>query len=81
MSMKTGLRRPPQGIFLSVVPKIGPLSGLAFHPPTPAVEQLYMSNFNGTLDHYRALLIAQQEDRPNCPTTTLTRGRHRRSHL
>ena len=46
--------------FLShFVPKIGPFSTLAFHPPTPAVEQMYMHSFNESLDHYRSLLLAQ----------------------
>jgi hypothetical protein len=49
-----------KAFFLRIVPKVGPFSGLAFHPPTPAVEQLYMKSFNETLDRYRALLRAQQ---------------------
>src|SRR5580692_1565719 len=46
---------------LYLVPRIGPFSALGFHPPTPAVEQIYMHSFNETLDHYRLLLVAQQE--------------------
>jgi hypothetical protein len=57
--------------FLRVVPKIGPYSGLAFRPPTPAVEQLYMNSFNETLEHYRALLLAQQEHRLQLPNDNL----------
>ena len=49
--------------FLRVLPKVGPLSGLAFHPPTPEVEHLFMGSFNETLDRYRELLRAQQQDR------------------
>jgi hypothetical protein len=45
------------------MPKVGPFSPLAFHPPTPAVEQLYMHSFNETLKHYRGMLAAQQEGR------------------
>lgn len=63
-----------KAFFLRVVPKIGPFSGLAFHPPTPAVEQLYMSSFNATLDHYRALLLALQEDRLQLPNDNLDTG-------
>jgi hypothetical protein len=59
---------------LRVVPKIGPFSGLAFHPPTPAVEQLYMGSFNETLNHYRALLHAQQEGRLQLPNDNLDTG-------
>ncbi len=59
---------------LRVVPKVGPFSGLAFHPPTPAVEQLYMNSFNETLAHYRALLLAQQEHRLQLPNDNLDTG-------
>jgi hypothetical protein len=57
-----------------MMPKIGPFSGLAFHPPPPAVEQLYMNSFNKTLDHYRALLLAQQEHRLQLPNDNLDTG-------
>ncbi len=59
---------------LRLVPKIGPLGGLAFHPPTPAVEQIYMRSFNETLDHYRLLLFAQQEGRLQLPNENLDTG-------
>ena len=57
-----------------MVPKVGPFSGLAFHPPTPAVEQLYMNSFNEALAHYRALLLAQQEHRLLLPNDNLDTG-------
>ncbi|HEV7550572.1 MAG TPA: zinc dependent phospholipase C family protein [Candidatus Angelobacter sp.] len=63
-----------KAFFLRLVPKVGPFSGLAFHPPTPAVEQLYMSSFNQTLDQYRALLLAQQEQRLQLPNDNLDTG-------
>jgi hypothetical protein len=50
-----------KAFFLRLVPKVGPFSALAFHPPTPGVEQLYMHSFNETLNHYRHLLLAQRE--------------------
>jgi len=59
---------------LRLVPKVGPLSGLAFHPPTPAVEQIYMRSFNETPDHYRLLLFAQQEGRLQLPNENLDTG-------
>src|SRR6266478_6100062 len=71
---KPGFVARLKAFFLRVVPKIGPFSGLAFHPPTPAVEQLYMSSFNETLDHYRALLLAQQEGRLELPNDNLDTG-------
>lgn len=63
-----------KAFFLRMMPKVGPFSGLAFKPPTPAVEQLYMSSFNESLDHYRALLLAQQEGRLQLPNDNLDTG-------
>jgi Zinc dependent phospholipase C len=71
---KPGFFARLKAFFLRVVPKVGPFSGLAFHPPTPAVEQLYMSSFNETLEHYRALLVAQQEWRLQLPNDNLDTG-------
>lgn len=71
---KPGFFARLKAFFLRLMPKIGPFSGLAFHPPTPAVEQLYMSSFNETLDHYRALLLAQQGDKLQLPNDNLDTG-------
>jgi hypothetical protein len=60
---------------LYLMPKIGPFSALAFHPPTPSVEQLYMHSFNETLDHYRHLLRAQQEGRLQLPNDNFDTGK------
>ncbi len=61
--------------FLShLVPKIGPFSALAFRPPTPAVEQIYMHSFNESLDHYRSLLLEQGEGRLQLPNDNLDTG-------
>ena len=71
---KPGFVARLKAFFLRVVPKVGPFSGLAFHPPTPAVEQLYMNSFNESLAHYRALLLAQQEQRLQLPNENLDTG-------
>jgi hypothetical protein len=63
-----------KAFFLRLMPRIGPFSSLRFHPPTPAVEQLYMNSFNEALDHYRALLLAQQENRLQLPDQNLDTG-------
>jgi hypothetical protein len=63
-----------KAFFLRLLPKVGPLSALGFHPPTPAVEQLYMHSFNETLDHYRQLLLAQQQDRLQLPNANFDTG-------
>jgi hypothetical protein len=59
---------------LYLVPRIGPFSALGYHPPTPAVEQIYMHSFNETLDYYRLLLVAQQEDTLRLPNDNLDTG-------
>jgi hypothetical protein len=59
---------------LYLVPRIGPFSALGYHPPTPAVEQIYMHSFNETLDHYRLLLVAQQEGTLHLPNENLDTG-------
>jgi hypothetical protein len=71
---KPGFVARLKAFFLRMVPKIGPFSGLAFHPPTSAVEQLYMNSFNKTLDQYRALLLAQHEHRLQLPNDNLDTG-------
>ncbi len=63
-----------KALILRLMPKIGPLNVLAFHPPTPAVEQIYMHSFNEALDHYRLWLLAQQEGRLQLPNHNLDIG-------
>lgn len=63
-----------KALTLRLVPKIGPFKALAFKPPPPDVEQMYMHSFNETLDHYRALLLAQQEGNLQLPNDNLDTG-------
>jgi hypothetical protein len=71
---KPGFGARLKAFFLRLLPKIGPFSGLAFHPPTPTVEHLYMDSFNKTLDRYRLLLLAQQEGQLLLPNDNLDTG-------
>ncbi len=71
---KPGISARIKAFFLHVVPKIGPFSALAFHPPTPAVEHLYMHSFNETLTIYRRLLVDQQEGRLQLPNENFDTG-------
>ena len=71
---KPGFGARLKAFFLRLVPKVGPFSGLAFHPPTPTVEHLYMDSFNKTLDRYRLLLLAQQEGQLQLPNDNLDTG-------
>ncbi len=63
-----------KALIVRLLPKIGPFKALAFHPPPPDVEQMYMHSFNETLDHYRALLLAQQEGKLQLPNDNLDTG-------
>jgi hypothetical protein len=70
-----GISARIRAFFLHLMPKIGPYSPLAFHPPTPAVEQLYMHSFNETMSGYRRMLEAQQEGCLQLPNENLDTGR------
>lgn len=72
---KPGTSARIKAFFFHLVPKIGPFSALAFHPPTPAVEQLYMYSFNETLKDYRGLLVEQQEGRLELPNENFDTGK------
>ena len=63
-----------KAFFLRMMPRIGPFKSLRFHVPTPEVELLYMNSFNEALDHYRALLLAQKENRLQLPNENLDTG-------
>ncbi|WP_242929529.1 zinc dependent phospholipase C family protein [Pontibacter vulgaris] len=41
---------------MRIAPKVGPLRPLAFKPPTPEAEKLFMESFNTTLLNYNAML-------------------------
>ena len=71
---KPGISTRIRAVFLSLVPKVGPFGALAFHPPTPAVEQLYMHSFNETLKSYQRMLVAQQEGRLQLPNENFDTG-------
>jgi hypothetical protein len=71
---KPGFWAGLKAFFLRLMPKVGPLSALAFHPPTPAVEHLYMESFNEAVDRYRALLLAQEQDQLQLPNDNLDTG-------
>ena len=71
---KPGFFARIKAFLLRLVPKIGPFSAFAFHPPPPAVEQIYMHSFNESLEHYRLLLLAEGEGRLQLPNNNLDTG-------
>jgi hypothetical protein len=71
---KPGFFARLKAFFLRLLPKVGPMSGLAFHPPTPAVEHLYMDSFNQALERFEKLLLAQGQDQLRLPNDNLDTG-------
>jgi hypothetical protein len=71
---KPGISARIKAFFLRLTPKVGPFSALAFHPPTPTVEEMYMHSFNETLEQYRGMLLAQQGGRLQLPNENLDTG-------
>jgi len=57
-----------------LVPKIGPFKALAFRPPTPEAEKLFIASFDRTLDRYRSLLAEVSEDRLKLSNTNFDTG-------
>jgi hypothetical protein len=47
---------------LRLLPKIGPLRALAFHPPGQQAEALFAASFTQTVDQYRGRLREEQSD-------------------
>ena len=58
---KPGLGARIWAFILRLMPKIGPFKALAFTPPTPAVQNMFMRSFNDTLDRYRCFLALHKE--------------------
>jgi hypothetical protein len=71
---KPGISARIKAFFLRLMPKVGPFSALAFHPPTPTVEEMYMHSVNETLERYRGMLLAQREGRLQLPDENLDTG-------
>jgi hypothetical protein len=53
---KTGALEKSLALFMRIVPKVGPFATLAFKPPTPEAERMFIESFQATLTGYRALL-------------------------
>lgn len=59
---------------LELVPKSGPFRPLAFRPPTPEVEKMFMASFNATVDNYRSLLATAEAGNLNLPNQNFDIG-------
>jgi hypothetical protein len=71
---KPGISARIKAFFLRLMPRVGPFRALRYHPPTPAVEHLYMHSFNETLSLYRGLLVAQKEGHLQLPNENFDTG-------
>ena len=58
-----------------ILPKVGPLSALAFRPPTPEAERLFVESFNEAQQRYRAMLDLTRRGRLNLPNTDFDTGK------
>jgi hypothetical protein len=61
-------------LIIRIVPKVGPLSALAFRSPTPQTEQLFEKSFVTTLDTYRGLLRQAGTGTVNLPNRDFDTG-------
>ncbi len=57
-----------------LIPRAGPLRAFGFRPPTPATEAMFITSFDSTLDHYRALLAAHRRHTLQLPNHNLDTG-------
>jgi hypothetical protein len=62
-----------------IVPKVGPFAALAFKPPTPETEKLFMLSFNATVEEYRGLLGSIREGRLELPNRDFDTGQPTRA--
>src|SRR5262249_10490753 len=53
-----GLRSKILAIVLRIVPKVGPLQGIAFKAPTPEAEALFVKSFTAIGERYRRLVVS-----------------------
>jgi hypothetical protein len=71
---RPGIRARLLAMVLRLVPKSGPFKGLAFRPPTPEVEKLFMTSFNATIDQYRNMLLNVKADHLKVPNENFDTG-------
>ncbi|OKL41109.1 zinc dependent phospholipase C family protein [Pontibacter flavimaris] len=60
---------------MKVLPKLGPLRPLAFVPPTPEAEELYLESFNVTVDKYNAMVKRLEQRPPQLQNLQLDTGK------
>jgi hypothetical protein len=71
---RPGIRIRLVALIVKIIPKIGPFNSLAFKPPTPETEKMFMASFNATVDNYRTLLDRVSSGRPELPNENFDVG-------
>jgi hypothetical protein len=62
------------GWLVRVLPKIGPLSALAFEVPTPEAERLFAESFRASRERYRAMIADARDGQVTLENTDFDRG-------
>jgi hypothetical protein len=62
------------GFLVKVLPKVGPLSALAFRVPTPEAERLFADSFRGARERYRAIVVDARDGRVQLANTDFDVG-------
>jgi hypothetical protein len=76
---KPGFFAKSTGWLFRVMPKVGPFKALAFKPPSPAAEKVFMESFNATVTHYRALLVQTRNGKLALQNTDFDTGKPTRA--
>jgi hypothetical protein len=63
------------GLVVRILPKVGPLSAMAFRVPTADAERLFAESFRATRERYRALIADAKDGRVQLPNTDFDVGR------
>jgi hypothetical protein len=63
------------GLVVRILPKVGPLSAMAFKVPTAGAERLFAESFRATRERYRALVADAKDGRVKLPNTDFDVGR------
>jgi hypothetical protein len=61
--------------FMRILPKVGPLKGAGFKPPTAQTATLFEKSFNQTVDLYRKLLAETSAGSPAFPNRDFDTGK------
>lgn len=72
---KPGFFAKSMAYVMRVLPKVGPLKALAFKPPTPEAEKLFIESFNSTIERYRGFLAEARAGRVDLSNKDFDTGR------